>query len=616
MSAIVATAGHVDHGKTELVKALTKVDTDRLEEEKRRGLTIDLGFAPLDLQKSGRNGIIDTPGHIHFIKNMLAGVGGIDLAILVVAADEGVMPQTVEHFHILRLLKIPQMVIVISKVDLASQLSTETTVEDVYRLIRGTYLEKSPVVRASSVTLSGIEELKALLDEMIIDIPARNPEATLRVHIDRVFTMKGTGTVVTGSLVAGKVVRGQEIMVYPQCLKSRIRQIQIFSELREEAVTPTRVGMNLSRVRKNQVMRGNVISVEDGFLPTYLLDVAVEVLPDTRLRSWARVRVYIGSSETLGRIVVLGRNQIEPGETGFCQIRLEKELIASLGDRFVFRDYSPSRLLGGGTVLDFNPEKHGHKADILESLKVRSEGDIRQILVSTLKLRPRKLRDLEKNLSLAKKVVTENINPLIDSDQVRKIGEYFVLSEELERLKQKCLAILKEFYRRNPLKVVMSKESLRQSAEVEGEVLDAIITEIPDVEIMKGGVKLKDAQQTLTVWQKRQQEELERLLYSAGFNSPSTKKLSRKYDSEILYALVRSGILVKLTEDIVLHKDRVNQARDLIVKFIQENGKIVIGEIKDVLRTSRRFAVPLAEYLDSQGVTKRVGDYRIIGGGG
>lgn len=608
----------MDHGKTELVKALTGVDTDRLEEEKRRGLTIDLGFAPLDLPKSGRVGIVDVPGHIHFLKNMLAGVGGIDLAILVVAADEGVMPQTKEHFQILRLLRVPQMVVVISKIDSVSSDIVELVIEEVRELLKDTYLESSPIVRTSSVTGEGLEDLKGLLDSIISAFPPKNYQKPPRLPIDRVFVLKGVGTVITGSLISGRISQGEEVLIYPKMIKTRVRQIQVFKERKEEALAGNRVALNLVGVGKDEIERGDVIS-KPGFLnPTRMLDVRLEILPEVSLvKDWTRVRLYMGSAEVLGRIAILGEREIQGGQQAYCQIRLEDDITAVFGDRFVLRSYSPMRLLGGGVVLDPNPVKHKRfDKGVIEILTARAKGDLREILTAELRSRYLKRDDLKRNLNVEEDRINAVIKDLRDEGRIEVLGDYLFDKERLKGIKQEIVKTVRQFHREQPLKFTVSKEELKTKFPFESELFNKILSTIDEIQVLGDKIRLKYQKISFTPEQLIQREKIEKAFIESRFSPPSREEILKKYAPEVFYYLVERGVLIRINEEIFLHKDLLEEAKTLIEDHIKKHGEIRLSQLRDLLNTTRKYAVPLAEYLDGIGFTERVGDVRRLHGGG
>ena len=357
---IIGTAGHVDHGKTCLIKALTGIDTDRLKEEKKRGITIELGFAYLDLDNGQRAGIVDVPGHEKFVRNMLAGAGGMDLCMLVVAADEGIMPQTVEHLDILSILGIKKGVIVITKTDLVEEEFAELVAEDVAELVKGTFLEDAPIVPVSVYEEKGLEELKKVLTDLCDSLPERSEEGYFRLPIDRVFTLKAFGTIVTGTLMEGKLKKDQNIVLYPENEPVKVRSLQVHSKDADVAYAGQRVAVNVPDRKKEGILRGDVLATSDSLYPTMMVDVKLEVLKHTErsIKHGSRVHVYHGTNELLGKVALMGREELKAGECDYAQLRLEEKTVLRKGDHFVLRFYSPVETIGGGVVLDGCPKKH------------------------------------------------------------------------------------------------------------------------------------------------------------------------------------------------------------------------------------------------------------------
>lgn len=616
MGVIIGTAGHVDHGKTELIKALTGVDTDRLEEEKRRGLTIDLGFAPLDLPRSGRVGIVDVPGHIDYLKNMLAGVGGIDLALLVIAADEGVMPQTVEHFQILKLLRIPNLVVLVSKIDLVDAETRELVGEEVKELLGGTYLDGSPVIEVSPFTGEGLDKFKETVDELLASLPDKDLDLPPRLLVDRVFVLKGVGTVITGSLVAGTIKEGEELVVYPKGKRTRARQVQVFNEKRGIAEAGNRVALNLVGLSKGEMERGDVVSKEGILTPTKLLDVKLEVLPEARrLKDWGRVRLYLGSGEFLGRVALMEKKQLEGGEEGFCQFRLEEEVVALFGDRFVVRHYSPMTLLGGGLILNARPEKHKRtdKA-VLEVMKVRAEGDMANIIVAELGLKESKEEELRTSLNLKVDDWKKTVGELTRNGKVIDIGGYLFGGDRWAELKEKMVKRLEAFHSKYPLRPGMPKEELKRKLALKDTVFDGALRAVQEIEVEAGIVRLKTVEIRLTPEQVEQTRRLGKTFREAKFSPPDRAEVLKSYDKEIFGSLVANGTLIKVSEDLFFHREVLEEAKKLISRYLEEKGEMKLSDMRDILGSTRKFVVPLAEYLDSIKFTKRSGDLRKPGG--
>lgn len=614
MGAIVGTAGHVDHGKTELVKALTGVDTDRWEEEKRRGLTIDLGFAPLDLPRFGRAGLIDVPGHKDFLRNMLAGMGGVDVALLVVAADEGVMPQTREHFDIIRLYGVAKMVVAVTKSDLVDREMIELVTLDVETILEGTHFERSPIVPVSSTERSGIDELVGELDSALSSLEEKDYACPARLPIDRVFVLRGVGTVVTGTLISGTVEQGSEVAVYPKVTRTRVRQIHVHNEKKDRAVAGNRVALNLTGVSKDEMRRGDVVCTPGYLEPTVMLDTRFELLEDAPpLKDWTRVKLYMGSAETLARTAILGQKEIEPGGTGFVQLRLEQKSAAKFGDRFVIRSYSPMKVLGGGVILDSNPRKHKRSDKIiLNILAARSKGELSEIVVAQLDAGWIDLGDLAENIDTEVEEISRAAQETIEKGKAQRLGRLLLNSEYLEALKKEISTILAEYHEANPLQRGMSKEELRVTVKMAPQVFDLFLTSTPEFEVMGDRVKLAKMKLELSEEQESEREMIENLFRDSGFSPPSKDEISSKYSRQLFYSLIDRGTLVKITTDLVVHKDVLEKGKKELARAVKERGPLKLTEIKEILKTTRKYAVPVAEYLDRTGFTRREGDLRTV----
>jgi selenocysteine-specific elongation factor len=614
MGAILGTAGHVDHGKTELVKALTGVDTDRWEEEKRRGLTIDLGFAPLDLPKSGRVGLIDVPGHKDFLRNMLAGIGGVDVALMVVAADEGVMPQTREHFEIVRLFGTNRMVVAVTKSDLVDAEMIELVMLDVHGMLEGTRFEDSPVIQVSSVQRTGIDELVGEIDSAVSELEEKDFTKPARLPVDRVFVLKGIGTVVTGTLLSGRLVQGAELVIYPQLKNTRARQIHVHNEKRDEALAGNRVALNLTGVGKNDLDRGDVICSPDYLEPTVMLDARLELLQGIpSLKDWTRVKLYMGSAEVLARTAILGKKEIAPGESGYVQLRLERKSVAKFGDEFVVRSYSPMRVLGGGVILDANPRKHKRSDHIvLNILDARSRGKPTDIIAANLDTGLVDLTNLARSIDAGADVVEEAAKTIIGEGKARMLGSLLFDGRYLEALKERISSILKDYHEANPLQKGMSKEELRVRVKMAPQTFDIFLATGPDFEVVGDRVKLAEMKLELSEEQIKEREQIEKLFLESGFSPPSSSEVAARYSNQLFYSLIDSGRLVKITRDLVVHRNVLEDGKERIAGAAREKGPLKLTQIKEILRTTRKYAVPIAEYLDRTGFTRREGDLRTV----
>ncbi|HHX76853.1 MAG TPA: selenocysteine-specific translation elongation factor, partial [Firmicutes bacterium] len=463
---IIGTAGHVDHGKTMLIKALTGEDTDRLKEEKERGLSIDLGFAPFDLPGGRRAGVVDVPGHEKFINNMLAGSGGIDLVLLVVDVTEGVMPQTREHLAILDLLAIKKGIIVLTKIDLVEPAQVDLAEEEVYRELKGTFLAAAPCRRVSARTGAGIEELKALIDRETASIAARNADAPLRMPVDRVFSLAGFGTIVTGTIIAGRVENGAEVEVLPAGRKTRIRRIQVHGAEVEEAFAGQRAALNLAHLVKHEAARGSVVVSPGFYQPTTLLDVRLRLLPGASqpLKNMAPLHLHLGTARTVARALLLDKREIKPGGEGLVQLKLERQLVAQNSDRFIVRSFSPVTTIGGGVVLDHLPLRHKpFQLEVIENLKGLEEGDAAGYLMSRIKESPLITgKELAPLVRLSPERMRELLDAAIKEGKAVDLGGHLALKEKYEAWVKELSNKIAEFHRLNNLAPGISRASLKR----------------------------------------------------------------------------------------------------------------------------------------------------------
>ena len=631
---ILGTAGHIDHGKTTLVKALTGIDTDRLKEEKERGITIELGFAHLTLPSGVRLGIVDVPGHERFVKNMVAGASGVDLVALVVAADEGVMPQTREHLEICELLGVKAGVVVITKKDLVEEEWLELVKEDVREALRGTFLEEAPMVAVSAVTGEGLDELIKVLDELVQKVPDRPAKGPFRLPVDRVFVIKGFGTVVTGTAISGKVAVGEEVVVYPKDLSTRVRRIQVHGEDRDFGEAGQRTALNLQGVEKEEVERGDVVAQPGALRPSLILDVALRYLssaPKPLLHN-TRVRFHIGTSEVLGRVVLFGRDKLDPGEEALAQLRLEEPVVCWRGDHFVIRSYSPMVTIGGGWVL--NPlarrRKRSQKRQ-LEELTLLKEGSPEEVVLYHLRQAGEMGLPFEE-IALRVSIFGEELEGVLKGlkerglvKEIRAEGRRLFLSRKIyEELKEEILARLKKFHEKFPLKPGLSKEDLRQRlpSGLELRVFERMLEELlakGKIVQEKDLIRLATHRIVLAEEQEALKREIEAAFRRAGFQPPDKDEiLSRFRDKaplnlEIFNLLLQEGKLVRLRDELVFHRDILEEAKKRAVDFLSRHQEMAVGDFRKLIGgASRKYLIPLLEYLDQQKITIRVGDKRIL----
>ena len=447
---IIGTAGHIDHGKTTLIKALSGIETDTTQEEKERGMSINLGFAYFDLPSGKRCGVVDVPGHEKFIKNMLAGVSGINLVLLLVDSREGIMPQTKEHIDILTLLGIENYIIVMTKIDLVEEEYRELVKEDIREFIAGTILENSPIIEVDSISKKGLDNLLETIDKKTEDIEAKNIERNARLNIDRSFQVKGFGTVVTGTLTEGVVNVGDELVIYPKGIKTKVRNIQVHAKDVEKAYAGQRTAINLANIKFDDVKRGDTLATADSLTKTYMLDSEIKLINDERanLELWDRVRVYIGTEEVMARVVPLGTDLLKAGESSFAQLRLEDEIAVKNYDKFIIRTYSPMITIGGGVILDASPKKHSRfNEEILEKLKVQLEGNTSDLIANYILSHNNYLvskDSIVKDLQLPEEEIVESIAQLIETATVYETKLGYIHKKKYEEVLEKLKKLLVE----------------------------------------------------------------------------------------------------------------------------------------------------------------------------
>lgn len=621
---IIGTAGHVDHGKTALIKALTGIETDRIKEEKKRGITIELGFAYLDLPDGEKAGIIDVPGHEKFVKNMLAGAGGIDLALLVVAADEGFMPQTREHLGILSLLNISEGIIVVTKKDMVDEDWLEIVCDEIRQEVQGTFLENAQIIPVSSYTGEGIEQLRQAIFTMIDQkTQIKNLDVPFRIPVDRIFSVEGFGTVITGTLIEGTMKVGDPVTVYPSRIESRIRNLQVHSQDVQEAYAGQRVAVNLAGLKKTDLNKGDVIAVPDSMHTTMMIDIHLTVLKDCdrEIRNATRLHLYHGARDILCKIVLLDRDSVGAGESCYAQLRLEEEIAVKTGDRFVLRFYSPVETIGGGVILDSNPFKHKRNdAAVLESLKLKEGGSDREKISAALRdysARFETLDFLQIQTGIPKEQFEQQINKLIKDKVAFRVSDNVVIhTDYLNRLKDSAVKLLESYHKENLLREGMKKDEFRNKL-IKYEdisVVDKITDSLVNRKVLKyvnNCVALADFE----VQQDNNQQEIENAFLQGGFSPESPDQIAARFPKvknfkQVLESLVNTGKLVRVEEKILLHADYYNKALTLAKEHVDQNGQITLAEMRDLMGASRKFAVAVLEYWDKRGITKKVGDAR------
>jgi len=627
---ILGTAGHIDHGKTSLIRALTGIDTDRLKEEKERGITIELGFAHLALPDGRLLGIVDVPGHEKFVKNMVAGATGIDLVALVIAADEGVMPQTREHLEICSLLKIKHGFVVLTKVDMVDADWLELVKEDVSEYLSETFLADAPVMEVSSVTGDGIPELIELISRMTKEIPERDMGHLFRLPIDRVFTMKGFGTVITGTSVSGTIRTGDEVTIYPQGIESKIRGIHVHNETMEEVHAGLRTAINLQGIEKMMLQRGNVVATKDALRSTYMLDVVLDLLQSAprKLKNRAKVRFHAGTAEIISTLVLLDRDELNPGETCLAQLRLDAPTAVLKGDRYVLRSYSPVRTIGGGQILHPLPgKKKRFQERVLSELRLLDKGEQQEtieVFVSLGRFQGVGEEELSFLVNMSRKKLTEQLNALKAKQAIIRFDKErgtMIHADFMEKARKELLETLSQYHKTFPLKQGLVKEELRSRiiGAKDPKLFNHLIHQLEREDVLvqeKEVVRLKDHQVTLAQDQKEVRQELEDIYAKGQLQPPYFKDINSKFQgdtaSEILGVMVKEGVLMKIKEDLYFHKNAVAALEEKLIDFLKSHGEITTPQFKEMTGASRKYTIPLIEYFDRSQVTVRVGDSRVL----
>lgn len=623
---IIGTAGHVDHGKTALIKALTGIETDRIKEEKKRGITIELGFAYLDLPDGEKAGIIDVPGHEKFVKNMLAGAGGIDLALLVVAADEGFMPQTREHLGILSLLNISEGIIVITKKDMVDDDWLEVVCEDVRSEIKGTFLENAQIIPVSSYTGEGIEQLKTAIFELIDqNTQIKNLDIPFRIPVDRIFSVEGFGTVITGTLIEGRMKVGDPVTIYPSRIESRVRNLQVHSHDVTEAYAGQRVAVNLAGLKKTDLNKGDVVAVPNSMHTTMMIDIKLNILRDCEreILNGTRLHLYHGARDILCKVILLDRDSIGAGESCYAQLRLEEEIAVKTGDRFVLRFYSPLETIGGGVILDSNPFKHKRNDPaVLESLHSKESGSDKEKISAALhdySSRFETLDFLQVQTAIPKEQFDQQIQKLLKDKTAFRVSDSIVIhSDYLTHLKDTAVRLLSAYHQENPLRDGMKKDEFRSKFLHFDDI--AVIDKITDslvnrkfLKYVNGCVALADFE----VQKDDNLEEIEAAFREGGFSPESPDQIATRFPKvknyrQVVESLVNTGRLVRVEDKILLHVDYYEKALSMAKEHIAQNGQITLAEMRDLMGASRKFAVAVLEYWDRRNITKKVGDARVL----
>ena len=625
---IVGTAGHIDHGKTTLIKALTGRNTDRWEEEQRRGITIDLGFTYFDLKNGDRVGIIDVPGHEKFINNMVAGVVGMDLVLLVVAADEGIMPQTREHMDILGLLGIKKSILVINKCDLVDEEWLELVEEEIQEELEGTFLEGAPVVKVSAATGQGLDELTDTIQQLMSDeVVAKDTQTIPRLPIDRAFTLSGFGTIITGTLISGTITREDVLEMYPIGKECKIRNIQVHGQNQDKCYAGQRVAINLSNVKKKEIRRGCVLAPKNSMKNTDLLDVKLKVLEDSMriLTNHERLHLYTGTSEILCRAVLLDKEQIGPGEEGLVQLRLEEEIAVKRGDRFVVRFYSPMETIGGGIVLEPNPvRKKRFDAQAIEELKKKESGSLGDVM----ELQIKEHGDTMITLAELAKVMAHSVDELKEYlEELEESGTIFVFPMKKDTylwhrdsefaVRQKIEETLQKYHSEHPYRYGMKKAEIHNTflKKIKPNIFDAYIERMTGENVygrreeylsLPGYEVPKDAMYLQT--EKLIEDTFEQAGYDfVRFSEIDFGKIPRQTAEDVVLMMIDEGKVLRINEEMFTMNHLMDEAKEKIQNHLKEENLITIAQVRDMFSTSRKSAKPILEYMDSIKVTKKTG---------
>lgn len=622
---ILGTAGHIDHGKTTLIKALTGRETDNLKEEKQRGISINLGFTYFDLPSKKRVGIVDVPGHEKFIKNMLAGACGIDIVLLVVAADEGVMPQTVEHLDILNYLGVKKGIIVLTKCDLVDEDFISLVKDEVKEKTKGLFIENAPIVEVDSVSGRGLEELVKKIDEISEDIEEKKIDAPARMSIDRVFSLKGFGTIVTGTLIEGKISIDDEMTIYPSEKKVKVRNLQVHGCDVKTAYAGQRTAINLSNIKVSEIQRGDVIA-ETGYVEeSMMIDVNISLVEHCKksLKHWDRIRVFHGTKQILCRIVPLNEDEIPYGESGYAQLRLEEKIVAKKVDRFIIRSYSPMDTIGGGIIIDTAPKKHKiYDESVIETLKIKEKGELKDIIEEYLKLNLSNyitLKDLISYTGDKEEYVKEGLDVLIKENKVIPVNKYYLHISHYNKLKDKTMDILNKYHKQYRLRKGILKEELRSRVDSKLKVkdMDIILNKMAEDKQIKVRDNLVSNYEFEVVFNQKQlsiKKEIENITRKNKLSCLVTKDEicnKNKFYEEVLEALIGDTIQ-KLDDTYYVDKDIYENMKNELINYLKQNNQITVAQFRDITNSNRKTSIAILEHFDRNRITKRIDDKRVL----
>ncbi len=625
---ILGTAGHIDHGKSTLVKALTGIDPDRLKEEKERGITIDLGFADLKFDDLVV-GIVDVPGHERLVKNMLAGAAGIDMVLLTIAADESVMPQSREHLAICNLLGIKDGIVVLTKSDLVDEEWLELALDDAKDFVKGSFLENAEIIPVSSKTGENIDVLREKIKSTANKVKEKTVGGLFRLPVDRVFSLKGFGTVVTGTVVAGAVSLDSSIEILPSGLKGKVRGLHSHGMAQESARAGQRTAINIQGIEKDEIRRGDIVAEPGRFLVTDKIDVSLSLLQDSPpVKNRSTIHFHGGTSETTARVIIYGldmeeknRQEIKGGERAYCQLRLSRKIVAMSGDRFIIRRFSPVETIGGGLVLDPSPKRR-RKKDGLSDLVIYNRGSLKEMIyekINAAGIEGITAKSIEgwKNEEL--KVIHGIIESLSVKGKIADIQGMLFSSSIIDFLKSDITLRVKEFHKNFPVRVGITREELKTHFKgLDRKIFINLLSEIDELVTEKEIVRLKSFKAALTDIDKVIRQKLISALDKAGCQPPLKNELAKnlsineKEMEDILKLLAKEDALIRINDSLYLLKEHYNIIIDKIKAFSKTNSEITVAEFRDMIGTSRKYALPFLEYMDSKRITIRVGDKRKI----
>jgi selenocysteine-specific elongation factor len=618
-SIIVGTAGHIDHGKTALVKALTGCDTDTLAEEKKRGISINLGFASFRLPNGRNIGIVDVPGHEKFIKNMLAGATGIDLALIIIAATEGIMPQTREHIEILGYLGIQKYLIVLTKVDMVDEEFKDLVVEDIRDFLKETFLAQTKIVEVDSISRKGLDTLIKELENLSFDIQERSFTKKPRMNVDRVFSIKGYGTVVTGTLMEGVIKVNDELTVYPQGLSAKVRNLQVHDHNVEEAYAGQRTAINLSGLSLEELKRGNTVAVKDSVYVTDIIDVKFRIVSDTKfeLKRFSRLKLYVGSTEVLAKIVPITHKTVKSKDEGYAQIILDHPIVVLKGDRFVLRTITPVTTIGGGIIIDPKPQRYKKfTEELIKSVSLKDSSSVDEIMEEYVKGHPFSLLEEIAAFINGERVEAE-LSDLIEKGIVIQIGKQYLHREFLIRFQSGVESVLVDYQKGNPLRNGMPKAELIEKFNLahkkQGEILLQYLSEIKRIKLEQNLVSTISFQPELTQNQQKIKEELLSKIHRSGYSLMTIAELTEnKKDRQQVLEFMLKEELFLFPGQYIMNRSQYEELKEQAKKLFTQKGMLKLSDFRDMAGTSRKFALILLERFDQEKFTKRQGEDRII----